>query len=99
MSEAELMADMMRMMREMLEEVRVDVKSLRVELMQLKNEQERARAKGQYLTMAEACDLLRIGRTTMTERLSQGEYPWAIKRHGKWLFPADKLRLHAAGLA
>lgn len=99
MNEAELMADMMRMMREMLEEVRVDVKSLRVELMQLKNEQERTRAKGQYLTMAEACDLLRIGRTTMTERLSEGIYPWAIKRHGKWLFPADKLRLHAAGLA
>lgn len=99
MNEAEMMADMMRIMREMLEEVRVDVKSLRVELMQLKNEQERTRAKGQYLTMAEACDLLRIGRTTMTERLSEGIYPWAIKRHGKWLFPADKLRLHAAGLA
>lgn len=96
---AEMMADMMRMMREMLEEVRADVKSLRVELMQLKNEQERARAKGQYLTMAEACDLLRVGRTTMTERLNGGEYPFAIKRHGKWLFPADKLRLHAAGLA
>lgn len=99
MNEAEMMADMMHMMREMLEEVRADVKSLRVELMQLKNEQERVRAKGQYLTMAEACDLLRIGRTTMTERLSEGIYPWAIKRHGKWLFPADKLRLHAAGLA
>lgn len=99
MNEAEMMADMMRIMREMLEEVRADVKSLRVELMQLKNEQERSRAKGHYLTMAEACDLLRIGRTTMTERLSEGIYPWAIKRHGKWLFPADKLRLHAAGLA
>lgn len=93
------MADMMRMMRTMLEEVRADVKALRVELMMLKAEQEKARMKGQYLTMAEACELLRIGRTTMNARLADGEYPFAVKRHGKWLFPADKLRLHASGLA
>ena len=99
MNDLEKTLDTMRYLREMLEEVRADVKMLRVEVVTLKNELDKYKAQGKYMTTAEACAILRIGRTTMHERLTSGEYPWAVKRHGKWLFPADKLRLHADGLA
>lgn len=83
-----------------------EVKSLAAEVKELKHEMgelvERMtveRMRGQWLTLKEACEVMHIGHTTMHARLAAGEYPWAVKKQGKWLFPANKVRDYVAGLA
>jgi excisionase family DNA binding protein len=49
--------------------------------------------------MAEACDYLKVSRGTMTKRLSDGEINFATKRGKSWLFPEEKLKAYASGMA
>lgn len=54
---------------------------------------------GKFLTMAEACAYLKISRATMTKRLADGEIGFASKRGKSWLFPEEKLKAYASGMA
>ena len=80
---------------EMLQELATEVRLLRLEL--ARNKSQGANAK--FLTMADACDYLHISRTTMTKRLADGEIGFAVKKGKSWLFPEEKLKAYASGMA
>lgn len=88
-------SDVIRMLKEMASELR----EVKLELMRLRNETRERGIKSKFLTMAEACDYLNVSRCTMTKRLSQGEITFATKRGKSWLFPEDKLKAYASGMA
>lgn len=90
MDNLELVKDM-KLLLGMVSELRLEVDSLRKEL-QLKD------GKDDMLTLKEACDYLRIGRTAMYRRLDNGEISFAVKRGKSYLFPKDKLRSYASGI-
>lgn len=81
--------------RELLESLASEVRGMRVELMTLRNIVEKKASEENWKTLKEACSYLHIGKTTMQQRLTNGEVPWAVKHGKKWLFPADKLKLYA----
>lgn len=87
--------DLLKYMKEtaeILHELRLEVAMLR--------EMIRGKAvSGKFLTMAEACEYLKISRATMTKRLADGDITFASKRGKSWLFPEDKLRAYASGMA
>lgn len=87
--------DLLKYMKEtaeILHELRLEVAMLR--------EMIRGKAvSGKFLTMAEACKYLKISRATMTKRLADGDITFASKRGKSWLFPEDKLRAYASGMA
>lgn len=82
----------MRETAEMLHELRLEVSMLR-EVIRGKDVSSR------FLKMDEACSYLKISRTTMTRRLSEGEITFATKKGKSWLFPEDKLKAYASGMA
>ena len=45
----------------------------------------------------EVCQYLKISRMTLYERMEKGEFPWAIKKGRRWLFPYEKLKEYAGG--
>lgn len=76
----------------MLHELRLEVAMLREVI--------RGKAvSSRFLKMDEACAYLKISRATMTKRLSEGEITFATKRGKSWLFPEDKLKAYASGMA
>lgn len=87
-------SDLFKMLKEMAGELR----EVRLELMRLRNETREKGMKAKFLTMAEACDVLKISRCTMTKRLNSGEISFATKRGKSWLFPEDKLKAYASGM-
>lgn len=82
----------------LLQELAGEIRTLRMEVMDLRATVNARKAQGDMLTMAEACEVMRIGRTKMTQLLQAGELPWAIKRGKEWRFPADKIRRYASGV-
>ena len=102
MSEMEFMIGMLKDMAQELSEMKRNLKELsevKLELMRLRNETRERGIKSKFLTMAEACDYLKVSRCTMTKRLSDGEITFATKRGKSWLFPEDKLKAYASGMA
>ena len=85
----------MKMLKDMASEIR----GLRQDLLRLQNIVEDKKTKNRFLTMAEACDYLKVSRGTMTKRLSDGEINFATKRGKSWLFPEEKLKAYASGIA
>ena len=72
MDNLELVKDM-KLLLGIVSELRLEVDALRKEL-RLKD------GKDDMLTLKEACDYLRIGRTAMYRRLDNGEISFAVKR-------------------
>lgn len=83
----------------LLKDVASELREVKLELMRLRNEQKERKISSKFLTMAEACMYLNISRCTMTKRLSEGEITFATKKGKSWLFPEDKLRAYASGMA
>lgn len=83
----------------LLKDVASELHEVKLELMRLRNEQKERKISSKFLTMAEACMYLNISRCTMTKRLSEGEITFATKKGKSWLFPEDKLRAYASGMA
>lgn len=81
----------------LLTELAGEIRTLRGEVMDLRATINARKAQGDMLTMAEACEWMRIGRTKMTQLLQAGELPWAVKRGKEWRIPADKLRKYMCG--
>lgn len=82
----------------LLKELASEVREMRLELMRLRSEQREQKISSKFLTMAEACDYLKVSRCTMTKRLADGEINFATKRGKSWLFPEDKLKAYASGM-
>lgn len=72
---------------------------LRLEVAMLREMVRGEAVSGKFLTMAEACAYLKISRATMTKRLADGEIGFASKRGKSWLFPEEKLKAYASGMA
>lgn len=72
---------------------------LRLEVAMLREMVRGNAVSGKFLTMAEACAYLKISRATMTKRLADGEIGFASKRGKSWLFPEEKLKAYASGMA
>lgn len=88
-------SELVRLVKSMADELR----EVRLELMRLRNETRERGIQSKFLTMEEACIYLKISRCTMTRRLSDGEITFATKRGKSWLFPEDKLKAYASGMA
>ena len=88
MNESEMYKALLRLVDE--------VKSLRLEVASLRKSDEEKFRQGQLLTLKEACDYLRIKRTTMHNRISSGEIDFAVKKGKTWMFNIDKLKAYAA---
>ena len=87
--------DVIRLLNEMASELR----EVKLELMRLRTETRDKKISSRFLTMAEACMYLNISRCTMTKRLIEGEITFATKKGKSWLFPEDKLKAYASGIA
>lgn len=74
-----------------------EIHGLRIEVAELRKETAEKNLARKFLTLKEACDYLRISRTTMHDRLSNGDICFAVKRGKSWLFPSDKLKEYASG--
>lgn len=71
------------------------VKALCGEIQELRMAIEGRNASEANYSFDEACQYLRISRTTLHERMRRGELSWATKIGGKWLFPKEKLKKYA----
>ena len=85
-------------LRQLLNELCGEIRTLRREVMQLRSDRYDENLRGRFFTMKEACSFLKISRTTMQRRLTDGEIGFAIKKGKSWLFPAEKLKIYASGL-
>lgn len=85
-------------LRQLLNGLVEEVRTLRLEVIKLKNVSRDSYLNGQFLTLKEACGYLKISRTTMQKRLSDGDICFAVKRGKSWLFPEEKLKAYAEGL-
>ena len=88
-------SDMIRMLKEMASELR----EVKLELMRLRIETRERGISTKFLKMREACDYLHISRATMQKRISSGEITFASKNGGSYLFPEEKLKAYASGMA
>lgn len=73
-----------------------EVRLLKHEVLRLSEKTKEDALKGRWLTMKEACALLKVSRSTMQKRLADGEIPFGVKRGKSWIFPADKLERYAS---
>lgn len=92
MSESEFMIGMLR-------EMASELREMRLEMARFRNEQREQKICSRFLTMADACEYLHISRATMTKRLADGEISFATKKGKSWLFPEDRLKAYASGMA
>lgn len=76
-----------------------EIRELRVEIMKIKNQASENGLKAKFLKMSEACMYLRISRETMRKRIAAGEITFAAKKGNTYLFPEEKLKAYASGLA
>ena len=82
-----------------MKETAQQLKELRLEVARLREVIREKAVSSRFLTMADACDYLNISRATMTKRLAEGEINFATKRGKSWLFPEEKLKAYASGMA
>ena len=87
--------DFMKLLKDVVSELH----EVKLELMRLRNEHRESKISSKFLKMDEACVYLKISRAPMTKRLSEGEITFATKRGKSWLFPEDKLKAYASGMA
>lgn len=76
-----------------IKELRSEVAELKAEIKQLQSDRY-----PRYVGLPEACQILGIGRTTMTKRLQQGYYNFAFQENGHWRFPLNELQRTAGRL-
>lgn len=81
-----------------LNDLSAEVRTLRHEVMMLQSARRDEQLNGRFLTMDEACALLKVSRTTMYRRMAEGALGFAVKRGKSWLFPSEKLKAYASGL-
>lgn len=75
------------------------VEALTHEVQELRRAVQHGQNRKQWYTMAEFCQIMKISRTTVQERLRLGEYCWARKDGKSWRFPAEQVERITANLA
>ena len=83
----------------LLNEMSCELREVRLELMRLRNETRERGISTKFLKMKDACSYLKISRTTMQKRIASGEISFACKNGGSYLFPEEKLKAYASGMA
>lgn len=86
--------ELMKTLNDLCQEIRF----LRHEVALLKGDRSTESLKSKFLTMKEACTMLKVSRATMSRRLADGEFGFAVKKGKSWLFPAERLKEYASGM-
>ena len=86
--------ELMKTLNDLCQEIRF----LRHEISLLKGDRSTESLKSKFLTMKEACTMLKVSRATMSRRLADGEFGFAVKKGKSWLFPAERLKEYASGM-
>lgn len=76
-----------------------EVRMLRQDLQRLQNTVEEKKTKSRFLTMREACDYIHKSRATVQKWIADGKIDFAVKNGGTYLFPEEKLKAYASGMA
>ena len=76
-----------------------EVRMLRLDLQRLQNTVEEKKTKSRFLTMREACDYIHKSRATLQKWIADGKIDFAVKNGGTYLFPEEKLKAYASGMA
>ena len=76
-----------------------EVRMLRLDLQRLQNTVEEKQTKSRFLTMREACDYIHKSRATVQKWIADGKIDFAVKNGGTYLFPEEKLKAYASGMA
>ncbi len=84
---------------ELLLELAADVKKLRLEVLDLTRQIERQKSRKQWYSMKEFCEVMKISRYTVMDRIKMGFYPWAVKDGKSWRFPSIQVERITANLA
>ena len=84
---------------QLMKETAAELRALRLEVLRLQNVVMDRNIKGRFLNMVEACDYLKIKRSTMQRRIADGSITFAVKKGKAYLFPEEKLKAYASGMA
>ena len=76
-----------------------EVRMLRQDFERLQNTVEEKKTKSRFLTMREACDYIHKSRATLQKWIADGKIDFAVKNGGTYLFPEEKLKAYASGMA
>ena len=76
-----------------------EVRMLRQDFERLQNTVEEKKTKSRFLTMREACDYIHKSRATVQKWIADGKIDFAVKNGGTYLFPEEKLKAYASGMA
>ena len=76
-----------------------EVRMLRQDLQRLQNTVEEKKTKSRFLTMREACVYIHKSRATLQKWIADGKIDFAVKNGGTYLFPEEKLKAYASGMA
>ena len=83
----------------MLEELAFEIRMLRQDFERFQNTIEEKKTKSRFLTMREACDYIHKSRATLQKWIADGKIDFAVKNGGTYLFPEEKLKAYASGMA
>ena len=86
---------LMKLLNDLANEVRM----LRQDFERLQNTVEEKKTKSRFLTMREACDYIHKSRATLQKWIADGKIDFAVKNGGTYLFPEEKLKAYASGMA
>lgn len=75
------------------------VEALTMKVEELTRTVEHGQNKKKWYSMAEFCQIMKLSRQTIQERLAAGQYEWAQKDGKGWRFPAEKVEKITANLA
>ena len=82
-----------------MKETAAELRELRGLVLKLQQEIRDKSIKSRFLTLDEACAYLKKSRATIQKRIADGNITFAHKDGGKYLFPEDKLKAYASGMA
>lgn len=82
-----------------LKETASELRELRLQVMRLQNMVAEKQTKSRFLTMREACDYIHKSRATLQKWIADGKIDFAVKNGGTYLFPEEKLKAYASGMA
>ena len=85
--------------KKMLEDLAFEIRMLRQDFERLQNTVEEKKTKSRFLTMREACDYIHKSRATLQKWIAEGKIDFAVKNGGTYLFPEEKLKAYASGMA
>lgn len=83
----------------MLKELASEIRGLRQDMQRLELMVADKKTKSRFLTMREACDYIHKSRATVQKWIADGKIDFAVKNGGTYLFPEEKLKAYASGMA